>query len=34
MMGKIKVEDVSRKGDEPLIDISSEDGMTLPCPLG
>jgi len=34
MMGKIKVEDVSRKGDEPLVDISSEDGMTLPCPLG
>jgi Fe-S oxidoreductase len=31
-MGKNKVNDISRGGDEPLLEISSEDWMTLPCP--
>ena len=31
MTGKIKVEDISREGDKPLVDISGEEAMTLPC---
>ena len=33
MAGKIKIEDISREGDRPLIDISSEETTTLPCTM-
>jgi hypothetical protein len=31
-IGKTKVNDISRRGDEQLLEISSQDWMTLPCP--
>ena len=31
--GKTKVKDISRGGDEPLLEISSQDGIPLPCPF-
>ena len=31
-IGKTKVNDISRGGDEALLEISSQDWMTLPCP--
>ena len=31
-IGKTKVNDISRGGDETLLEISSQDWMTLPCP--